>query len=159
MSATLGSWARTRWLKAGSVGGGSLKGGPPPDFATAIAAPYPAVWTGRSAAPIDPGGDGARTRRKTVAMTLHSGWSPEHAAGLALAAARGGAKVLVVRNTVTAAVATWEAIRVLGGDGLLLRVADGPALHHSRFAWRTAKRWIAPWKRLWRRIPVGALAA
>lgn len=129
MSATLGSWARTRWLKAGSLGGGQA-----PDFATAVAAPYPAVWTGRSAAPIDPGGDGARTRRKTVAMSLHAGWSPDHAAGLALAAARGGAKVLVVRNTVTAALATWDAIRTAGGGDLLLRVAGGPALHHSRFA-------------------------
>ena len=124
MSATLGSWTRTRWL------GGRRA----PDFATAIAAPYPTVWTGRSAAPRDLSGEDTRARRKTVAMSLHSGWSPDRAARLALAAAHGGAKVLVVRNTVTAAVATWEAIRAADGDGLLLRVADGPALHHSRFA-------------------------
>ncbi|CAO3382442.1 CRISPR-associated helicase Cas3' [Azospirillum argentinense] len=124
MSATLGSWARTRWL------GGRRA----PDFATAVAAPYPAVWTDRSAPPRDPGGEDTRARRKTVAMSLHSGWSPDHAARLALAAAQGGAKVLVVRNTVAAAVATWEAIRAAGGDGPLLRVAGGPALHHSRFA-------------------------
>ncbi|AWK85350.1 CRISPR-associated helicase Cas3' [Azospirillum thermophilum] len=124
MSATLGSWARTRWL-----GGRGA-----PDFATAVAAPYPAVWTRGAAEPRDVNGPDARVRHKTVAMSLASGWAPDHAARLALAAARDGAKVLVIRNTVKAAVATWDAIREADVDGLLLRVAGGPALHHSRFA-------------------------
>jgi CRISPR-associated endonuclease/helicase Cas3 len=50
-----------------------------------------------------------------------------------MAAARGGARVLVIRNTVTAAIATWEAVRQ-AEEGLLLKVECGPALHHGRFA-------------------------
>ncbi|WP_372397971.1 CRISPR-associated helicase Cas3' [Azospirillum sp. HJ39] len=132
MSATVGSRARTRWL------GGRRA----PDFAAAVAAPYPAVWSARDMAGGRSGaaaaaaipGDGPRARRKTVAMTLAPGWSAAEAAERALAAARSGAKVLVIRNTVTTAIATWEAVRAAGGDGLLLQLSGGPALHHGRFA-------------------------
>ena len=33
-----------------------------------------------------------------------------------------------------AAVDTWQAVRQAGGESMLLQVADGPALDHSRFA-------------------------
>ncbi|MBP2301922.1 CRISPR-associated helicase Cas3' [Azospirillum picis] len=138
MSATLGSRARTRWL------GGTRA----PDFAAAVAAPYPAVWAARGAskgaASASPAAspaasptasaDDPRARRKTVAMSLAPGWSAQEAADRALAAARSKAKVLVIRNTVTAAVATWEAVRAAGGDDVLLQLSSGPALHHGRFA-------------------------
>ena len=40
----------------------------------------------------------------------------------------------MIRNTVTAAIATLEAVRQAGEEELLMQVADNPALHHSRFA-------------------------
>jgi len=122
MSATLGSVARTKWLGHRAA----------PSFAEAVATPYPAVWGRGESAPRSV--DAEAARGKSVAMALVPSWSAEQAAALALAAAREGAKVLVIRNTVTAAVATFEAIRASGGEKWLLSVAEGPALHHSRFA-------------------------
>lgn len=122
MSATLGSVARTKWLGPRTE----------PTFAEAVVTPYPAVWGKGESAPRSIGAE--TTGGKSVAMTLIPSWSAEQAAALALAAARDGAKVLVVRNTVRAAVATFETIRAAGGEKLLLSVAEGPALHHSRFA-------------------------
>lgn len=52
----------------------------------------------------------------------------------AIAAARAGARVLVIRNTVKAAAEVLEAVTALGGMDLLMAVAGVPALHHSRFA-------------------------
>lgn len=124
MSATLGSRARSQWLGRKRA----------PDFQAAIAAPYPAIWASGRAEPLHPEGGSAHSQRKCIAMTLVSGWSADHAADLAITQARKGAKVLVIRNTVAMAVSTWEAIRASGGEGLLLQVAEGPALHHSRFA-------------------------
>src|SRR5207248_3288031 len=66
--------------------------------------------------------------------------APDEAAILALNAAQCGAKVLVVRNTVAAAVATAQAIeaRVGTSSPVLFRVESKnggrvPTLHHSRF--------------------------
>ena len=60
------------------------------------------------------------------------------AAERALRAARAGAKVLVVRNTVNHAVATQQALEKLalnGSDlGLLFACQGLPTLHHGRFA-------------------------
>lgn len=122
MSATLGASARMRWL------GG--RRAVPPSLAEAMATPYPAVW-GRGGAMRAVTADG---RRKTVAMGLAGSWSAEEAARHAIEAASAGARALVVRNTVKAAVETFAAVHVMGGADLLWRVADGPALHHSRFA-------------------------
>ncbi|OJW19295.1 MAG: CRISPR-associated helicase/endonuclease Cas3 [Rhodospirillales bacterium 69-11] len=120
MSATLGSVARARWLGLSTA----------PDFNTAVAAPYPAVWrrngTERSTeVPL---------RQKAVAITTLPTMAPEAAAACAVTAAQAGARVLVIRNTITAAVATWHAVRAAGAAPLLLRAGGGPALHHSRFA-------------------------
>ncbi len=54
----------------------------------------------------------------------------------AVAAARDGAKVLVIRNTVTSAQDVFGAVLEQRGEDerLLLELARGPALHHSRFA-------------------------
>ncbi len=57
---------------------------------------------------------------------------------IALQAARAGARVLVVRNTVNAAIETWRA--VLSEDpSVCFEVAGEPTLHHSRFA---AEEWF-----------------
>lgn len=121
MSATLGSVARAKWL-----------GYPTPTFEEAIEAPYPAVWGKDTPTPAH--GSAESPTEKRIAMTLVPSMAAETAACHAIEAARAGARVLVIRNTVTEAIATFEAVRRAGADELLLTVAEGPALHHGRFA-------------------------
>ncbi len=123
MSATLGAVARSLWLGRRA----------PPPLAEAAAVPYPAVWTrsGLTAVAAEGG--------KAVALETVGTMDPARAAALAVQAARAGARVLVVRNTVTAAVATWEAAAAEAPD-LVLEVAGGPALHHARFAAEDRRR-------------------
>ncbi len=121
MSATLGSVARVKWLGRKTV----------PSFAEAAAAPYPAIW---GKAEERARGVRGSESQKTVAMELAPTMAAADAARRAIAAARQGARVLVIRNTVASAVATWEAVRQATEENLLLQVGDGPALHHSRFA-------------------------
>jgi CRISPR-associated endonuclease/helicase Cas3 len=120
MSATLGSRARSKWLQAAQ-----------PSYEDAMQTAYPALWCGKQVAPAiaDSG-----SPPKQVAMTLLNTMAAEPCAKLALDAVRRGARVLVVRNTVEAAVATWQAVRQAGGEQFLLTVHNGPALHHGRFA-------------------------
>ena len=121
MSATLGSVARAKWLEQT----------PPPSYASAVAEPYPAVWAnGRRA----PSSSMSFVRQKQVAMTLLSGMAAEVAAAEAIQAARAGARVLIIRNTVSAAVMTYDCVLEARAEHLLLQVAGGPALHHGRFA-------------------------
>jgi CRISPR-associated endonuclease/helicase Cas3 len=120
MSATLGSRARARWL------GTSL-----PAFEDSVAAPYPVVWGG-SGMTQDCGGQFAK--EKSVNMKLCSSMAAGVASQLALDAAWSGARVLVIRNTVKAAIDTWTAVREAEGETLLLTLSGGPALHHGRFA-------------------------
>src|SRR5690606_25408599 len=124
MSATLGSVARVKWLT-------QRRRAAEPSFDAAVATPYPAVWGSRAQEPEAPHADG---REKRVAMHLAPSWTPEEAARRAIEAASAGAKVLVIRNTVTAALATFRAVQEAGGESLLWTVKGGPALHHSRFA-------------------------
>ena len=119
MSATLGSRARVRWT-----------GEAQPTFDAAVATPYPAVWTRNETVPRAAGGAG---RSKSVQLGLDD-MVPQRAATLALEAAELGARVLVIRNTVTTAIETWRAAQEVGGTEKLLQVAGGPALHHGRFA-------------------------
>ncbi|CAN5241050.1 CRISPR-associated helicase/endonuclease Cas3 [soil metagenome] len=123
MSATLGSVARERWL-------GPARRRSPPDFKDAVAAPYPAVWGKRDGTPrrVE-----KQEQQKRVATTLAS-WEPREAAARAITAARHGARVLVIRNTVTAALEVFAAVKEAGAQNLLWHVAGEPALHHSRFA-------------------------
>lgn len=124
MSATLGSVARTRWLT-------QRRRVREPEFEEAVATPYPAVWGSGQPEPLRVM---MARREKRVAMTLAPSWNAPEAAGRAIAAARAGARVLVIRNTVTAALRTFRAVREAGGESHLWQVAGGPALHHSRFA-------------------------
>ena len=120
MSATLGSRARSRFLNV-----------PQPDLATARVAPYPALWSLGTSVPAMAAPEG---RQKTVAMERLATMDSAQTADRALELARQGARVLVIRNTVTAACATYDAVMAAGGAGLLLQVAGAPTLHHSRFA-------------------------
>ncbi len=125
MSATLGSTARRRWLRRDAADA--------PRLADAIGAPYPAVST--SSQMIDPG---ENDRRKDVSIRSEPEMRDFAAvAARALEAARSGAKVLVVRNTVDYAIRTQEALHERAGPedvGLLFSVHDIPTLHHGRFA-------------------------
>ncbi len=129
MSATLGSVARAKWLGLENVLG----------FPAALATPYPAVWVkgesgARAAVPQASEKRCGSMEQKQVSMSLVETMAADAAAMRAVAAARCGARVLVIRNTVTAAVDTWVAVRDAGAADLLLHVADGTALHHGCFA-------------------------
>jgi CRISPR-associated endonuclease/helicase Cas3 len=120
MSATLGARARSKWLHAAL-----------PTFEEAVNTAYPAVWSSGLSVPATAE---SGSKQKKVAMAVLATMDPEPCASLAVEAARRGARVLIIRNTVDAAVATWQAVRQAGGEQFLLRANDGPALHHGRFA-------------------------
>ncbi|MGR3434558.1 MAG: CRISPR-associated helicase Cas3', partial [Shimia sp.] len=123
MSATLGSGERAAWL-----------GQPAPPHPTAEAAPYPAIWHDAApTTPLRPAEEARQARQKVVRPMLVPTMDPVGAASLAVHAAARGARVLVIRNTVDMAVATWRAVCDERSD-LCFRVGDHPALHHSRFA-------------------------
>ena len=118
MSATLGAAARRRWRNELTA-----------DISVDAALPYPAVWTKHGLHPVPPDSDGA----KAVNTLIHPGWSGSEAAELAVQAARQGARVLVIRNTVARAQETFTGCATTA-NGLLLSVRGIPTLHHSRFA-------------------------
>ena len=120
MSATLGSSARSRWT-----------GEAQPDFETACATPYPAIWIQGEPAPRAPA---ASDRLRTIHVEAVPSMEPEQAALRAITAAESGGRILVIRNTVAMAAATWLAVREAGGVHILLQAGNGPALHHGRFA-------------------------
>ena len=120
MSATLGATARARWTDE-----------PLPDHETASTTPYPAVWVKGENVPRAPTEAG---RPRTVHPETVPTMEPAEAANRAISAAEQGARVLVIRNTVSMAVATWRAVIDAGAASLLMQAADGPALHHGRFA-------------------------
>ena len=120
MSATLGSVARAKWL-----------GKPLQSYEESVSSPYPAVWgRGRS---VRQSSDHIN-QSKTVSMTLIPTMSAKKIATLGVDAATSGARVLIVRNTVDAALEAFHAVHNMGAGNLLLQVEGGPALHHSRFA-------------------------
>ncbi len=118
MSATLGAAARRRW-----------RGEAPASLARDTALAYPAAWTSAGLHPVAPDPNGA----KTVEVRAQAGWSGAAAGDLAVRAARQGARVLVIRNTVARAQETFAACHAQAAD-LLLAVNGIPTLHHSRFA-------------------------
>ena len=132
MSATLGSVARRRWLL-----GNRRARTETCTLESAIDAPYPAVGTDSDGKEtVAPAGD--NEKEKTVRIEPLAAM-PEFAlvAGRALQAARAGAKVLIVRNTVDFAVRTQQALEEQTAPAerpLLFSLGGLPALHHGRFA-------------------------
>ena len=118
MSATLGSVARSAWLDT-----------PLPSPADAEEETYPAVWT--RAAKVTVEHDAAK--QKEVSVHAQKRWSGEDAARAAINAARDGARVLVIRNTVDRARETWAACMSAAPE-LVFSLNDVATLHHSRFA-------------------------
>lgn len=132
LSATLGAVARTRYLNIGNK-----KRHAPPSLADACAAAYPALSfrdsTGIHLHPV-----AGNPQHKTVYWeTLDAIDDPKRISMLAAQAAAQGARVLVVRNTVPAAVATLKALEELtlaqGGDWLF-KVNGVSSVHHSRYS-------------------------
>lgn len=134
LSATLGAAARTRYLNTGRHP--TL---PMPTLERAIATAYPLLSTRLSgvAARFDAVAGNPR-HRDVHWQTLDAIDDPTRVAQLALDAARRGARVLVVRNTVPAAIAALQAVEALcdgpADEALLFRVEGVATLHHSRFA-------------------------
>lgn len=118
MSATLGAAARRRWFDH-----------PRADLASDAALPYPAIWTLDRVQPVTADAGASKTLR----VDAFAGWTGKDAAELASRAARQGARVLVVRNTVERAQATYSACLAEAPE-YLLTVSGRPTLHHSRFA-------------------------
>ena len=131
MSATLGSVARRQWLSSTRPASRDTQ-----SVEEAVAAPYPAVSVrspdGERVAPT-----GENRQEKSVGIAAEPLINDfAHVAELALHAARAGAKALIIRNTVSNAVATQEALeQAVGSDRNPLFSVKGVAtLHHSRFA-------------------------
>lgn len=132
LSATLGAGARSRLLGATAI--------PECDEARTVA--YPALsWVEDGVErrqPLGSAGGGKSVRIRAVPLMA----CPDDVAAQALDAARAGAKVLIIKNTVGQALRTQEALEALatGRDADLLFQAshkDGgkiATLHHSRFA-------------------------
>ena len=128
MSATLGSAARSGFVSE------SPRSSPPaPEDAERV--PYPALTLARGGAPPETRAIETDDSSKSVKMTGEPILEdPNAIATAALAAAREGAKVLVIRNTVMSAQAVFGALTTQGGEDVVLKVAERPTLHHSRFA-------------------------
>ena len=136
MSATLGSVARRRWLFRGRHGADDNL---PLD--TAIKTPYPAVsaLAGSDKNVVESVvAAGDNDREKTVRIEALQAMSDfDQVAEQALQAARAGAKVLVIRNTVNYAINTQKALEQAATSdeqNLLFNCRGVLTLHTGRFA-------------------------
>lgn len=138
MSATLGSVARQRFSAPGGLAGGSGMSLP-----EALEVSYPAITTrgaeGEKVVAVEERGRSKAVQVGTLpAMEAHAA-----VADRGLQAARAGAKVLIVRNTVSFAVRTQQALEERAGPGeqhLLFGVDGILTLHHGRFAAEDRRR-------------------
>ena len=132
MSATLGSVARQRFSTAGRLAGGSGI-----SLNEALDVSYPAITTrGAEGEKVVAVGESGRGKAVQVG-TLPAMEAYAAVADRGLEAARAGAKVLIVRNTVSFAVRTQQALEERAGPGeqhLLFGVDGVMTLHHGRFA-------------------------
>ncbi|MBK1632954.1 CRISPR-associated helicase/endonuclease Cas3 [Thiohalocapsa halophila] len=126
LSATLGARARASYLCIGSSAPVST-----PSFDDACGAPYPAVSDVHRHRPV-----AATGRTKQVAWeAIDMIDDAATVARLALDAAAGDCKVLVIRNLVRTAIETQEALEAQCGEPAWLFDLNGaPTLHHSRFS-------------------------
>jgi CRISPR-associated helicase, Cas3 family len=129
LSATLGSSARNRYLAlAPSAKRPQTRS---MTFEAACAVPYPAISDQKQTRVV-----AATGNNKTVAWTAYDIIdSPDKIANMAISAAKLGAKVLVIRNTVPAAIATFAAIEgSIPDKAWIFTVNKVATLHHSRFS-------------------------
>jgi CRISPR-associated endonuclease/helicase Cas3 len=149
MSATLGTAALSRYFAA--VPSGVLLGPSPkprvPALAAASTRVYPAITTASvGSAPVEHAvlDASASSPSKRCAIELSPTTDePCAVAERALSAARAGANVIVLRNTVADALATQRELEALAserGAELLFRVDERVTLHHARFVGEDRKR-------------------
>ncbi|MFP3940275.1 MAG: CRISPR-associated helicase Cas3' [Thermoanaerobaculia bacterium] len=139
MSATLGAGARTRLL---APPGRRAKAKPPP-LADAVDLPYPALSVSVAGkAPELLPVEGRPEPKRVLVERVPWMEAPEKVADRALRAAREGARVAVVRNTVAGCRALQAELEALAGEEhrLLFRCNELPAPHHARFAAPDRKR-------------------
>lgn len=126
LSATLGAAARARYLAAGKK-----RGSQPPSLAQASALPYPAISDATRMRPTT----GAQREKRITWRCEDAIDDPPRVAAFALEAAAQGARVLVIRNTVPAAIATLSALEAATPSAAWLFSHAGViTLHHSRFS-------------------------
>ncbi len=128
LSATLGSSARHRYQRLTSPMVTM------PTLAEAVALPYPSLTDGAQLHTLPDSG-----RNKQVHWQVNDCIDrPDAIAALAVEAAKQGAKVLVIRNTVPSAVATFKAIEALaehnGLKDALFNLKGVATVHHSRYS-------------------------
>lgn len=135
MSATLGSAARERLLRAVSTSKELIA---PFDRSAAEEYPYPVLtsWRATATRQVDPiVGDGNPKAVRVTCAPIAS--VPSKIVEQALEAAAAGAKVLVIRNTVRACLDTQVALEQLARErdqkGLLFYCNDKISVHHARF--------------------------
>ena len=134
MSATLGAAARSKFISKSARTS-------PPSPTDAEDVPYPVLTlAGGVSAPETRAIATTGPTKSTSMSAVPILGDPESIARMAADAARDGARVLVIRNTVASAQAVFGALLAQGGGELALTVAQGPALHHSRFAAEDRKR-------------------
>lgn len=135
MSATLGAAARERLLARGARR--SVATPPSPEAAIACAYPLITLRQGDQRRDLAVANDVARPKQVRIDL-LPESESAGAVAEVALASARQGARVLVLRNTVGGCFEVQAALESLAGEGdperLLFRCGAVPAPHHARFA-------------------------
>ena len=128
LSATLGSSARHRYQRLISPNV------PMPTLAQAIDLPYPALTDGANIQGLPDAGRSKRVHWQVKDAIDNA----EAIAELAIHAAKQGAKVLIIRNTVPSALATFRAIESLAqNSGLqeaLFNLNGIATVHHSRYS-------------------------
>jgi CRISPR-associated endonuclease/helicase Cas3 len=134
LSATLGTAARARLFTPQNKPRLS-----PPPLAEAVLAPYPALVTRAEtdAIPTSRVIEVPATSKRVTADVQPWADDPSSIVSAALEAARVGARVLILRNTVSDCVATQVALEAAAGDrerALLFQCGGVPAPHHARFA-------------------------
>jgi CRISPR-associated endonuclease/helicase Cas3 len=125
LSATLGAAMQARLLDT-----------PLPSLSAAQNAPYPALsWAEDGRAQVLPVDTSGRVKRVQLKLAPAID-DPGAIASLALRAAERGAKVLVIRNTVRAAVETALSLEAVAGSKhpVLFRIGPVNTLHHGRFS-------------------------
>jgi CRISPR-associated endonuclease/helicase Cas3 len=132
LSATLGSTARSRYLNIGHQ-----RKLIQPSLIDACVIPYPAI-SSRNATGFHLQQVEGNPQHKTVHWETEDAMDdPMRIATRAALAAAQGARVLVVRNTVPAAVATLKALEQLAlaqGSDWLFKVNGVSTVHHSRYS-------------------------
>jgi len=136
MSATLGSFVRERLVRA-AMGLPVIRGGNV-GLDDALATPYPVIHYATRAGERIVTSIRSPGLPKTIQVTLAPmADAPHEVASRALDAARKGARVIVLRNTVSDAIATQKALEEIvepSDAPLLFRVGDVLTVHHARFA-------------------------